>query len=202
MGGGSKYFIMDGEGEFSCWKMQLQRSVLALSQSSKELPRISRQDRQALICLSRHTAHRRAFLQRNWQVLTTGASSECEFISCFASTPSLWAGCSQPPLDAGLSFPKREIFCSHISAAPEILKAAATYPSSCPLFSRISNRRRGVSFCQALQLPGMLPRCHHLIQRQPEQLLLQPGQGQALSLLTHPSTKLCTAQPQPFPASP
>lgn len=95
-----------------------------------------------------------------------------------------------------------EIFCSHISAAPEILKAAATYPSSCPLFSRISNRRRGVSFCQALQLPGMLPRCHHLIQRQPEQLLRQPGQGQALSLLTHPSTKLCTAQPQPFPASP
>lgn len=106
----------------------------------------------------------------------------------------LWMqGCPSPNM--------RDFLLPHFSSSRDI-KGWCHSPFLLPLFSRISKRRRGVSLCQALQLPGMLPRRHHLIQRQPEQLLLQPGQGQALSLLTQPSTKLCTAQPQPFPARP
>lgn len=51
---------------------------------------------------------------------------------------------------------------AQLLAALSLSKPGATYPSACPLFSRISKRRRGVSFCRLLQLPGLLTSPRHL----------------------------------------
>lgn len=103
-----------------------------------------------------------ALLPRNWRVLTTSALSGRELITCSASAPSPWPGCVLPRWDEDLSFPKAwpDVLFPYLSSYEHI--KGAIYPSICPLFSRISKRRRGVSFCQVLQLPGMFTSPRHL----------------------------------------
>lgn len=92
-----------------------------------------------------------------------------------------------------------QMFRSQTSAALSISKAGAVYPSICPLFSRIS-KRRGVSFCQALQLPAMSQALAIWIQTRLQQLLLQPRQGTSSS--QRPQDHEHPVQPEPFPAIP
>lgn len=91
-------------------------------------------------------------------------------------------------------------FLLHIPAVPGISKAGATHPSSSPLFSRISKRRRGVSSCQAPQLQGSSQAIPIPTQMHQSSFSCSLHQGRAL--LRHPRTKLSPshAMPAPTPA--
>lgn len=119
---------------------------------------------QAVRCLSRHTGPMAAFLQRNWRVVILRALSQRKLcmVHCFCSIPYSMGMHCHVEMRACPSLKLGQMFCSNIFAALSVSKAGAVHPSICPLFSRLSKRRRGVSFCQVLQLPGMFASPHHL----------------------------------------
>lgn len=130
--------------------------------------------------------------------------SECELNNCFASTLSCGGqgvrcclrtrGCPSPSLD-GFSAPTSQQLQAYQRLVPLILPLALCSQE----YQREGEVCPSVKSCSC---QGCSQAITIRIQRQPEQLLLQPDQSQALCLLRHPRMKLCTAQPQPFPASP
>lgn len=113
----------------------------------------------------------------------------------------LWPGHVLPSGDEGLPFPKA---CPAVSSS-EPIRAWCHLSFRLALYSQEYQREGEVCpSVNSCSCQGCLWALAIWIQTQPAQLLLQPDEGQAPRLLSPaaPRAQRCTAQPQPFPATP